>query len=191
MNWVQGKESTESLIMWLHGGAGAGKSAIAQRIAERCHEANILLASFFASNRAGPHRMDANYIIPTIAYQIAVEIPEAHTRIIEEVTRNPLIFSQSFEVQMVALIVRPLQPLVVAGFFADSHSSRRLVIIDGLDEISDRNAQVKILQVISNALNFHHIPLIFLIASHPEQEISHAFSMEPHQEIESPMTCPD
>ncbi len=179
MNWVYGKDSTESLIMWLHGGAGAGKSAIAQRIAERCHEADILLASFFASNRADARRMDANYIIPTIAYQIARAIPEAHTRITEEITRDPLIFAQSFEAQMLALVVRPLQPLVMAGFFADPTSSQRLVIVDGLDEISDRGARVKILQVISNALHFHNIPLIFLIASRPEQEISHAFSMEP------------
>ena len=148
MEWVDGKESTESLIMWLHGGAGAGKSAIAQRIAERCHEANTLLASFFASNRADPRRMNANYIIPTIAYQIARAIPKAHTRITEEITRDPLIFTQSFEAQMVALVVQPLQPLVEAGFFADPTSSRRLVIIDGLDEISDRGDQAKIIQVV-------------------------------------------
>ncbi len=156
-----------------------GKSAIAQRIAERCHEANTLLASFFASNRSDPRRMDANYIIPTIAYQIARAIPEARTRITEEITRDPLLFAQSFEAQMVALVVRPLQPLVMAGFFADPTSSRRIVIIDGLDEISDHGAQVKIIQVIYNALCFHKIPLIFLIASRPEPEISHKFSLEP------------
>ncbi len=62
--------------MWLHGSAGAGKSAIAQKIAEECHEANKLLASYFASNRADPRRKDANYIIPTIVYQLARDMPE-------------------------------------------------------------------------------------------------------------------
>ena len=123
--------------------------------------------------------MDAKYIIPTIAYQIARAIPEAHTRITEEITHDPLIFTQSFEAQMVTLIVQPLQPLVMSGFFAAPASSRRLIIIDGLDEISDRNAQVKILQVIYNALHSHCIPLIFLIASRSEQEISHTLSREP------------
>ena len=52
-------------------------------------------------------------------------------------------------------------------------------IIDGLDEISDRGAQVKILQVVNNTFHVHNIPLIFLIASRPEQEISHTFRMEP------------
>ena len=165
--------------MWLHGAAGAGKSAIAQRIAELFHEANILLASYFASNRADPRRMNANYIIPTISYQIASTIPAARLLIEEEITRNPLIFTRSLEAQMVALIVRPLQPLVTTGFFADPTSARRLVIIDGLDEIADRNAQVKVLEVITNALQHHHIPLIFLITSRPEQAISHAFSMRP------------
>ena len=54
MNWVLGKENTNSLILWLNGAAGAGKSAIAQRIAELCHEADILLATFFFS-RSDPN----------------------------------------------------------------------------------------------------------------------------------------
>ena len=138
-NWIYGKENTENSVMWLHGAAGAGKSAIAQRIAELFHEANILLASYFASNRADPRRMNANYIIPTISYQIASTIPAARLLIEEEITRDPLIFTRSLEAQMVALIVRPLQPLVTTGFFADPTSARRLVIIDGLDEIVHTN----------------------------------------------------
>ncbi len=84
---------------------------------------------------------------------------------------------------MVALIVRPLQPLVEAGFFADPMSSPRLVIIDGLDEISDCGARIKVLEVIHQALQWHHIPLIFLVCSRPEQDISQAFGMEPLSSI--------
>ncbi len=179
MDWINGKENTESLIIWLHGGAGAGKSAIAQRIAELCHKANILLASYFASNRADPRRKDANYIIPTIAYQITQTIPAASQLLEEEIIRDPLVFTRSLEVQMTVLIIRPLQPLIAAGLFADPISEPRLVIIDGLDELVDRTAQTNILKVISDALQVYRIPLIFLIASRPEQEISHSFSIEP------------
>ncbi len=75
MNWILGKESMNSLIMWLNGAAGAGKSAIAQTIAELCYEAGILLASFFFS-RSDPHRNNTTLLVPTLAYQISTLIPE-------------------------------------------------------------------------------------------------------------------
>ncbi len=180
MDWVHGKESTESFIMWLHGAAGAGKSAIAQGIAELCHEEDVLLASFFASNRAADARqMDANYIFPTIAYQISTAIPDMRPMIEEVIARDPLIFTRTLQTQIDALIIKPLKQFVTHVFSAGSAPSPRLVIIDGLDEISDRSAQVKVLEVICHALQHHHVQLIFLISSRPEQDIAHAFSMEP------------
>jgi hypothetical protein len=71
--------------------------------------------------------------------------------------------------------VAPLQPLVDAGFFNEP-TSRRLVIIDGLDECSDPKVQRNIVEVIANAQRQHRLPLIFLFASRPEQHISLAFS---------------
>ena len=50
MNWIFGlEEDREAVIMWLNGAAGAGKSAIAQTIAERCHNLGLLLSSFVFS----------------------------------------------------------------------------------------------------------------------------------------------
>ncbi len=100
MNWTLGKESTNELIMWLHGPAGAGKSAIAQRIAELCHEADRLLASFFFS-KSDSRRNRADLLFPTIAYQIACAFPGARALIEQEITRDPLIFTRSLESQMV------------------------------------------------------------------------------------------
>ncbi len=51
----------------------------------------------------------------------------------------------------------------------------RLIILDGLDEIVEHRTQAKVLEVISNILVRHHIPLIFLVASRPEQQISFSF----------------
>ncbi|KDR76677.1 hypothetical protein GALMADRAFT_21178, partial [Galerina marginata CBS 339.88] len=47
MDWIIGKVGWEGYFMWLYGPAGAGKSAIAQTIAEMCQSNNTLLASFF------------------------------------------------------------------------------------------------------------------------------------------------
>jgi len=56
LDWVMKKIDTDAFILWLYGAAGAGKSAIAQTIAEVCHELKLLLASFFFS-RSSPHRV--------------------------------------------------------------------------------------------------------------------------------------
>ena len=49
MNWNFGlrEEDRDAMIMWVNGAAGTGKSAIAQTIAERCHNLGLLLSSFF------------------------------------------------------------------------------------------------------------------------------------------------
>ena len=174
MNWILGKESMDSLIMWLNGAAGAGKSAIAQTIAELCYEAGILLASFFFS-RSDPHRNDTASLIPTLAYQISTAIPEARVRLERVIDRDPLIFTRSLEAQMIALIIEPLQPLIASGHFTDRATSMRLIILDGLDEIMKHGAQAKVLEVISNILVHHHVPLIILVTSRPEQQILFSF----------------
>lgn len=188
-NWILGKESTDSFVMWLNGPAGAGKSAIAQRIAELCHE-NELLASFFFCG-SDPRRNHPNSLFPTIAYRIACAIPPTRSLIEQEISRDPLIFTRNLEAQMIALVVKPLQPLVASGYFSGHISSPSLIIIDGLDEVVDRQAQTKILEAISSLLGRHRLPLIFLIASRPEQEIVHAFSTQPLSELSIRLTLDD
>ena len=160
--------------MWVYGPAGAGKSAIAQTIAEMCEEEMILLASFFFS-RNDPSRSNVNPLIATIAYQITFNLPQVRNAILGAIERDPLIFCKSLAVQFKSLIVAPLQPLAEAGFFSEP-TARRLVIIDGLDECSDSKVQENILEVLGNAQRQHQLPLIFLFASRPEQHISFAFS---------------
>ena len=163
--------------MWMYGPAGAGKSAIAQTIAEMCEEEMLLLASFFFS-RNDPSRSTVKPLIATIAYQITLNLPDIRDAILGAIDRDPLIFSKSFAVQVKSLIVAPLQQLSETGFF-DAPTSHRLVIIDGLDECSDPKVQQNIVDVLANAQRQHQLPLIFLICSRPEQHISLASSTGP------------
>ena len=171
MRWIRREEDLDTFIMWMYGPAGAGKSAIAQTIAEMCDEEMLLLASFFFS-RNDPSRRTFKPLIATIAYQITLNLPDVRDAILEAIERDPLIFSKSLAVQVKSLIVAPLQQLAEVGFFNES-TSRRLVIIDGLDECSDHKVQQNIVHVLANAQRF---PLIFLICSRPEQHITLAFS---------------
>ena len=174
MKWIKWEGDLDAFIMWVYGPAGAGKSAIAQTIAEMCEEKMILLASFFFS-RNDPSRSNVNTLIATIAYQITLNLPKVRDAIIGAIERDPLIFSKSLAVQFKSLIVAPLQPLAETGFFTQP-TSRRLVIIDGLDECSDPKVQRNILEVLGCAQRQHSLPLIFLFASRPEQHITFAFS---------------
>ena len=174
MEWIKWEGDLHSFIMWLYGSAGVGKSAIVQTIAEMCEEEMILLASFFFS-RTDPSRNSVQPLIATIAYQITLNIPDVQNSILRVIERDPLIFSKSLVVQFKSLIVEPLQHLVEAGFFNEPNS-RRLVIIDGLDECFNPNVQRNILEVLTNAHRQHRLPLLFLFASRPEEHISHALN---------------
>jgi len=174
MKWIKWEGDLHSFIMWMYGPAGAGKSAIAQTIAEMCEEEMLLLASFFFS-RTDPSRSSVKPLIATIAYQITLNLPDVRGAILGAIERDPLIFSKPLTVQLKSLIVEPLQLLMEAGFFSET-TSCRLVIIDGLDECSDPKVQRDIVEVLANAHRQHQLPLIFLFTSRPEQHISLAFS---------------
>lgn len=170
MNWVVGEAGLDELIMWLYGPAGAGKSAIAQTIAELCH-ARHLLASFFFS-RTDPKRNNEKCLIASIAYQISLNIPEARDAIEAAVERDPAIFQCSVKAQLTRLIIDPLTQLSKAS----STSAPYLVIIDGLDECRGRQVQQHILHAVSSALQQPSVPLKFLICSRAEQHLTLEFT---------------
>ena len=175
MDWILGlgMDDQNAIILWLYGPAGAGKTAIAHDIAHRCDLEKLLLASFFFS-RSDPARSNAKALIATIAYQIAVNVPGTREKIVATIEQDPLIFTRSLEAQVCALIVDPLRQPLEARYF-DAPTSRRLIIIDGLDECGTPNVQCNILQVIS-LFHKYHLPLLILVASRPESHLTHCFT---------------
>ncbi|KAF9470816.1 hypothetical protein BDN70DRAFT_784487, partial [Pholiota conissans] len=173
IGWIFGRNDPEALIMWLYGPASAGKSAILQTIAEWFAERNSLLASFFFG-RSDPTRNHIKPLIPTIACQIAITIPDIKPYVEGAIEYDPFLLDKSLATQFQLLIAAPLQALVVSGNLKPG--SPRLIIIDGLDECDDPKMQNMILRVIADAFRSQNLPLIFLIASRPERNIRHTFS---------------
>jgi len=99
VDWIHGIIDSETLIMWLYGAAGAGKSAIAHTLAEICETCGWLVASFFFWKTAG-ERNNANRFVATIAHQIALSIPASREFIAAAVDYNSFIFEQSIDVQI-------------------------------------------------------------------------------------------
>ncbi|KAF9473577.1 hypothetical protein BDN70DRAFT_908816 [Pholiota conissans] len=176
MGWIFGRNDPEALIMWLYGPAGAGKSAILQTIAEWFAERNSLLASFFFGH-SDPTRNHIKPLIPTIACQIAITIPELKLYVEGAIERDPFLLNKSLATQFQLLIVTPLQALTASGNLKPG--SPRLIIIDGLDECEDPKMQSMILRVIADAFRSQNLRLIFLIASRPERNIHQTFSSTP------------
>ena len=162
-------------IIWLHGPAGAGKSAIQRTIAQLLHERGLLLASFFFF-RTAAGRNTANTFIATIAYQVALVIPTTRPHIEEAIAKNPLIFSLSLWDQAQAMILSPILAILNESSFNTS-CRPRIFIVDGLDECDDPDKQCGILDVLCRVLQDLPIPFALIIASRPEHHIRGAFDL--------------
>jgi NACHT domain len=175
MEWIQAIEESED-VLWLYGSAGAGKSAIAQTIAEMCAKLGLIVASFFFS-RASQSRNNEKRLISSIAYQLAISIPTTRSYIESAVQTDPAIFDRSLDTQIEALIIRPLENACTDSNPVDAKQWPRLIIIDGLDECDGPSIQCSIIRVLSAALRRVPFSLILLIASRPEPHIRNTFNL--------------
>ena len=175
IDWVKDPNKF-ALFLWLYGPAGAGKSAIAQTIAELLEEAGLLAAAFFFSRNA-VGRNDMTPLVATLVYQLVKSVPEIRAHVLEAVEQDPALFSCSIQAQIQALIIKPLNAVASDEALISILLSRpRLIILDGLDECRTTSAQTHILNALSTVVKDLHIPLCFLIASRPEHDIRQAFN---------------
>ncbi|KAJ2918734.1 hypothetical protein MD484_g1650, partial [Candolleomyces efflorescens] len=174
--------------MWVHAPAGYGKTAVAGTISKMLEETEGLdfspLGATFHFWRTSPERNSPARFIITIAYQLAMSIPELAPYIEIAVKRNPMILRKALETQVMKLIVEPFKALDEL-----EDMPNRLIIVDGLDECinsvhesrtekqyaeDQEIAQLRILDLIKT-LQSHRLPLSFLILSRPEVWIKQHF----------------
>ena len=169
--WIgAGKGATK--LLWLHGPAGAGKSAIAQTVAETCAERGQLAASFFFS-RSSPDRSTLKHLFPTIACQISMSFPHRHQKLRDILRDDPYIAHRASG--SIDLLVSLFHDPAGMPPGQTTTSSPFLVIIDGLDECQGNNDQSTILSDIHDLVDKHHLPLRFFITSRPESHIQETF----------------
>ncbi|KAJ7029447.1 hypothetical protein C8F04DRAFT_1237031 [Mycena alexandri] len=118
-------------MMWLHGAAGAGKSAIAQMFAGNCQAMGRLGASFFF-RRGHPKRGTWNGLVTTIAHQLSRAIPDLLLPLQRAVDLDPLLLSRAMPLQFERLFVQLLTNPAARQFAP-------VIILDGLDECADHN----------------------------------------------------
>jgi NACHT domain len=164
-------DSSASSVFWFTGPAGSGKSTIMQTITERCADEGILAASFTFSHRGDGTQQDGRYLFPTIAYQLATNIPQLRSAIDKAVKSEPLFSTQSLSSQFQELILKPLLDTELPQPFPKS-----IITIDGLDECQDVDVQRRIVETIlgvrSTTFSF---PFRFLFASRVVSHLQRAF----------------
>ncbi|KAF5357847.1 hypothetical protein D9756_001249 [Leucocoprinus leucothites] len=165
----------ESRMIWLFGAAGVGKSAVAQTFAEAAKDQGLLAASYFFSSTQGGKRSDPLRVIPTIAYQMAIHNDRYKSAITRKLASDPSALDATLEAQFRGLIEEPF--LQLASHQAQPfYKSLHVIVIDGLDECSDDEAQCRLVGLIKEAAQKKYLPLLWLICSRPERHLKSTFS---------------
>ncbi|KAF9540824.1 hypothetical protein CPC08DRAFT_606573, partial [Agrocybe pediades] len=177
-DWTLGmdQEWSGKPILWLKGAAGAGKSAIARSVAERCSREGSLLGTFFFG-AADSTRNHVGKLVATLSYQISLVLPEFRDTVATFIEEDPLIFGRSIRTQFSALIIHPLSA-VFAKCSTTSSATPCLIIIDGLDECCAVNSQRDLLFALHEVTSTTML-VRFLVCSRPESHLNNTFGL-PH-----------
>ncbi|KAJ7663220.1 hypothetical protein DFH06DRAFT_1296068 [Mycena polygramma] len=157
--WGKVSYDTEPTVLWLHGPAGAGKSAIMHTLSQRLEEEQRLGGAFFFK-RGHATRGNSKALFVTLALQLAVNSDELKPWISGVAETNPTLVARSIGLQLQELILKPCSGM---------HGPPPTIIIDGLDECEGPHVQQEILRLILHYTQ--QTPLRFIIASRPEAHI--------------------
>ncbi|VUC33404.1 unnamed protein product [Clonostachys rosea] len=165
--WVDSDNSKS--IFWLNGMAGTGKSTIARTISQELADTNKLGASFFFKRGEGD-RGRAAFFFPTIAAQIARQLPSLAPLVRCEVEADPSINHKALNNQFDSLIVKPVKKLP-----KPTQRQTLAIVVDALDECDDLNDVKRIIYLLSQVKDLSHIGVKAFVTSRPELPIQLGF----------------
>jgi hypothetical protein len=173
-DWINsaGEDAVPSSLFWLHGGAGVGKSALAQSLSEKYKDKGQLAASFFFC-RSDPYRNNGENLIPTLVSNLVDTFSEFGPFVADRIRKNRALFTKNYRIQIRELLVEPLRALNSNGALV---AHPQLIVIDGLDECTNPDIQCELLRVVAGAIPQIPYPLRFLVTSRPEAHITRVFS---------------
>jgi hypothetical protein len=184
LSYIQGllDNSEQSRLIWLHGMAGVGKSAVAFTVAERLKVTHPTvmekrIAGTFFFSRKYTKRSTAGYFFATLAYQLATNFPSVRDDVNRAIRENPSLLDPggSLRDQMEALFLRPLRALQLR-----LRGCLPLVfVIDALDECPSESETTELISLLAQALREPDLPAIhILLTSRAEARIRKAIQKE-------------
>lgn len=170
-----------SQLIWLHGMAGVGKSAVAFTVAERMRGLKVTeqtktetrLAGTFFFSRKHANRSVTGYFFATLAYQLACNFPSVREDLNRTIRENPPLLDpdKSLREQMEGLFLKPLRKL----HFRLRECPPSTFIIDGLDECACKTDLKDLIFLLNQALRKPDLPVIhILLTSRSETHIHNA-----------------
>jgi len=172
-------------LVWLHGTAGVGKSAVAFTVAERMRSLKVIeetnvekrLAGTFFFSRKHTKRCTAGYFFATLVYQLATNFPSIRKDVDRTIRDNPALLDPDTPLcdQMEALFLQPLRKLRLR-----LRGCRPLTfVIDALDECTSEPELTDLIFSLARALREPDLPVThILLTSRSESHISKAFQNE-------------
>ncbi|KAF5349536.1 hypothetical protein D9756_008785 [Leucocoprinus leucothites] len=178
-------EGEVQCLHWLSGLAGVGKMAVVWTVAKELKREGLLGARFSFSRYN--NQTDPDLVIPTLAYRLALISPEFKKIVAQSLVKDPLIFYRSRRFQFRELIINPFLSLT------SQPKTPLLIILDGLDECNDRQAQREFVEMINHHIQTEgsRLRLRWLISSRPEPHLRDTFSTPEckvnclHEELEA------
>jgi hypothetical protein len=172
-------DEQENRLIWLHGTAGVGKSAVAFTVAEKMkslkvtEETNIekRLAGTFFFSRKHTERRTTGYFFATLVYQLASNFPSIRSDVTRAIRENPALLDpdKSLRDQMEALFLQPLRKLQ----FRLRGCPPLSLVVDALDECTSESELTDLILSLARALREPDLPVIhILVTSRSEPHIS-------------------
>jgi len=172
--WIEAEDEKKPFFLVL-GPAGSGKTSLLNKIAENCKAKGCYAAGFFFSSTDSA-RNTTERLMNTIAYQVAVAIPQLRPYIAKIIEADSTILSRSLELKILELFLKPLQQL--RSDFPSFHSSLRsfVIVVDALDECGNLEEQRRVVAALDKLLSNGSFPFVCLLSSrfdpHIENEIA-------------------
>jgi hypothetical protein len=159
--------------IWLEGPAGTGKTAVAQTFAEWCFEQGCLGAAFFFSRPNGRNKFET--VIPTIAYQLAKQLPAYERHLVRIIVHDPTILETTPRTQFKKLII---EPFTLSHYRSRPFTNKNLlVLLDGVDECHGVDGQRGLIEMVREILRLAiDLPLLWLVVSRPEPHFQYIFA---------------
>ncbi len=132
--------STPFLIMWIHdeGRAYSVLDLVSQAIARILYKQSKLAASFFSPSSSGSTDIivDNIRVIPSLAYQLAQNVPATRSAIAHAVLRDTSIFNLEIQTQVERLLFDPVSP---ESGMMEQEGIPKVFLIHGLERFDNED----------------------------------------------------
>ncbi|KAG2107711.1 uncharacterized protein F5147DRAFT_636467 [Suillus discolor] len=176
----------KSQLIWLHGTAGVGKSAVAFTVAERMRGLKVKegskekrLAGTFFFSRKHTKRRTTGYFFATLVYQLARNFPSIREDVNRIILDNPALLDHdtSLRDQMEALFLQPLQRLQLRL----RECPPLTFVIDALDECASESPEddtseselTDLISLLGEALREPNLPITHILLTSRSEEYIH------------------